>query len=124
MQSPSRGRRAGSCSRQWARGDVGRQQQKLLVAWAGVGRAKHNPIRNISRWRLLFALPAAVSLPFPAGRDYYSPARVPRHGRCTWPVREMQFVAKEQHGYVLASVLNALNKTAGHGNINPIKQNQ
>lgn len=96
----------------------------MLVAWAGVGRAKHNPIRNISRWRLLFALPAAVSLPFPAGRDYYSLARVPRHGRCTWPVREMQFVAKEQHGYVLASVLNALNKTAGHGNINPIKQNQ
>ena len=105
-------------------GRCGEAAAKLLPAWAGVGRAKHNPTRNILRWHLLFALPAAVLLLFPAGRDYYSLARVPRQGRCTCRMWEMQFVAKEQHGYVLAGVLNALSKTASHGNINPIKQNQ
>lgn len=105
-------------------GRCGEAAAKLFPARACVGKAKHNPTRNVLRWHLLFALPAAVSLLFPVGRDYYFLARTPRQGRCMHPMREMEFVAKELHGYILAGVLNVLSKTAGHGNINPIKQNQ
>lgn len=93
----------------------------MLPAWVGVGKAKHNPTRHISRWYFLFALQAADLLLFPADSDYIL-ARVPRQVRCS--MQEMQFVVKELHGYSLANVLNVLSKTAGRGNIDPIKQNQ
>lgn len=105
-------------------GRDGEAAAKMLPAWAGVGRAKRNPARNISRWHLPFALLAAVLLLFPAGREYYFLARVPRQGRCICAMQETRFAVKELHGYVLAGVLNALSKTAGRGNINLIKENQ
>lgn len=92
-------------------GRGGEAAAKLLPSWAGVGKAKHNPSRNISKSHLLFELPAAVSLLFPAGRGYYFLVRVPRQGRCMCPMREMQFVAEDLYEYILAGVLNMLSKT-------------